>query len=269
MNVKTAGLIIIGNEILSGSDPIDSSSNFVDSDNDGLGDDFEKNNGLDPNNSKDALVVNNDSGKSKTDELISNYHNGSDKSSLIITSNNSESNSSNKSVSNNDTSSDESRSNTSIASSNKSVSNTDTSSDKSSSITSVSSSNKSATNNVNVSNPSKSNSFTFASNDVLYYFEFGSSYINTNDKILNRLVKELKSSSKKIILIGHTDNIGDDYINLEISKSRANSVYQFLINKGVNKNLLSIEGFGEDRPLNNNSNSNQRALNRRVEIILN
>lgn len=114
-----------------------------------------------------------------------------------------------------------------------------------------------------------SNDTSFSSNDVLYYFRFGSSYINPNDKLLNKLANELINNNVKVRLIGHTDNRGSEMLNLQISKARASSVYDFLVSKGVNKNLLSVDGLGESKPLNNNSNSRERALNRRVELIFN
>ena len=255
-----------GNEIISGSDPNDSNSNFIDTDKDGLGDDFEKNNGLDPNNSKDAIVENSDNGKSKSEEFISNFVNSSDK----LVSQNTTSNENEKSNNGSSESIIDSSNKTKLVNNNSS--NSDSETNKTSTKKSVASSSdgtSSKPKSVSSTSKSENNTFTFKSNDVLYYFEFGSSYINSGDKKLNKLSKELKSSRQKVILIGHTDNIGDEYINTEISKSRAKAVYQFLINKGVNKNLISIEGYGEDRPLNSNSNSNQRALNRRVEIILN
>lgn len=114
-----------------------------------------------------------------------------------------------------------------------------------------------------------SNDISFSSNDVLYYFSFGSSYINPNDKLLNKLANELINNNVKVRLIGHTDNRGSEMLNLQMSKARASSVYDFLVSKGVNKNLLSVDGLGESKPLNNNSNSRERALNRRVELIFN
>ena len=127
-----------------------------------------------------------------------------------------------------------------------------------------------AENNTNTNSQSgNSKQISFSNNDILYYFQFGSSYINPNDRVLNKLANELKSSNSRIKLVGHTDSTGSEDINLEISKSRAQAVFSFLISKGVSRNLMSVDGLGEAKPLNGNASPEERASNRRVEIILN
>ena len=127
-----------------------------------------------------------------------------------------------------------------------------------------------AENNTNTNSQSgTSKQISFSNNDILYYFQFGSSYINPNDRVLNKLANELKSSNSRIKLVGHSDSIGSEDINLEISKSRAQAVFSFLISKGVSRNLMSVDGLGEAKPLNGNASPEERASNRRVEIILN
>lgn len=127
-----------------------------------------------------------------------------------------------------------------------------------------------AENNTNTNSQSgTSKQISFSNNDILYYFQFGSSYINPNDRVLNKLANELKSSNSRIKLVGHSDSTGSEDINLEISKSRAQAVLSFLISKGVSRNLMSVDGLGEAKPLNGNASPEERASNRRVEIILN
>jgi len=137
--------------------------------------------------------------------------------------------------------------------------------------TSNSESNSSVAENSTKTNSQSSNSkqISFSNNDILYYFQFGSSYINPNDRVLNKLADELKSNNSKIKLVGHTDSTGSEAVNLEISKSRAQAVFNFLVSKGVDRNLISVDGLGESKPLNGNTNAEERASNRRVEIILN
>ena len=148
----------------------------------------------------------------------------------------------------------------------------DSSEDANNSIdTSNSESNSSVAENSTTTNSQSNNSkqVSFSNNDILYYFQFGSSYINPNDRVLNKLADELKSNNSKIKLVGHTDSTGSEAVNLEISKSRAQAVFSFLVSKGVNRNLISVDGLGESKPLNGNSNAEERSSNRRVEIILN
>ena len=65
---------------------------------------------------------------------------------------------------------------------------------------------------------------------------------------------------------GNTDNIGTAKYNMKLSRERAKSVMQYLVNKGVDKNRLSIRGFGFSRPIATNDTEEGRALNRRVEM---
>jgi outer membrane protein OmpA-like peptidoglycan-associated protein len=164
------------------------------------------------------------------------------------------------------------QSNSSIDNNNVVVDSSDSSEDANNSIdTSNSESNISEAENSTATNSQSNNSkqISFSNNDILYYFQFGSSYINPNDRVLNKLADELKSNNSKIKLVGHTDSTGSEAVNLEISKSRAQAVFSFLVSKGVNRNLISVDGLGESKPLNRNSNAEERSSNRRVEIILN
>jgi len=65
---------------------------------------------------------------------------------------------------------------------------------------------------------------------------------------------------------GHTDGDGSDAYNLELSQDRARAVADFLSDQGVDPGRLSIEGYGETRPVATNATAQGKALNRRVEI---
>ena len=67
---------------------------------------------------------------------------------------------------------------------------------------------------------------------------------------------------------GHTDSVGNDSYNLNLSRKRARAVKEFLESKGVDGAQLEARGFGESRPLASNSSPGGRQLNRRVEINL-
>lgn len=73
-------------------------------------------------------------------------------------------------------------------------------------------------------------------------------------------------SIKKVAIEGHTDDVGADDTNLKLSKERAESVLQYLVEQGVSAGRLSAEGFGETQPLVPNSSERTRSLNRRVEF---
>jgi outer membrane protein OmpA-like peptidoglycan-associated protein len=65
---------------------------------------------------------------------------------------------------------------------------------------------------------------------------------------------------------GHTDNVGDDNYNLKLSKMRAESVYNFLINKGITKGRLLYKGYGEKQPIDTNDSDEGKQNNRRTEF---
>jgi OOP family OmpA-OmpF porin len=65
---------------------------------------------------------------------------------------------------------------------------------------------------------------------------------------------------------GHTDSIGTKSYNDALSMRRAQAVKTYLVNKGVQKERLSLEGFGFSKPVAPNNTAEGRALNRRVEL---
>ncbi|TNF47933.1 MAG: OmpA family protein [Bacteroidetes bacterium] len=84
---------------------------------------------------------------------------------------------------------------------------------------------------------------------------------------LNRLISILNDNPDlKIEILGHTDDVGSDDYNLNLSKERAKSVVNYLTSKGIPSDRLSSKGFGETKPEVPNSNDENRAINRRVEF---
>lgn len=72
-----------------------------------------------------------------------------------------------------------------------------------------------------------------------------------------------------LTIVGHTDNTGNDAINNPLSYNRAQSVANYLYQKGVAANRMHILGQGSRQPIASNTTAEGRALNRRVEIIIN
>ena len=69
-----------------------------------------------------------------------------------------------------------------------------------------------------------------------------------------------------IAIEGHTDNIGSDASNLDLSKRRAASVMQYLIDHGIDASRLTSEGYGMTQPIADNKSAKGREQNRRVEM---
>ncbi|CAN5191476.1 hypothetical protein BH09BAC2_BH09BAC2_13400 [soil metagenome] len=77
-----------------------------------------------------------------------------------------------------------------------------------------------------------------------------------------------ENSNVKILISGHTDNVGTPADNLKLSTGRAFSVVNYLISKGVKKERLSAKGLGETKPVTSNKTESDRAINRRTELSI-
>ncbi|MFH1021195.1 MAG: OmpA family protein [Pseudomonadota bacterium] len=75
-----------------------------------------------------------------------------------------------------------------------------------------------------------------------------------------------KRPNVKVVIEGHTCNIGTDAYNQKLSERRARSVYNYLVQNGVNAAKLSTVGLGETQPMADNKTKSGRQLNRRVEF---
>lgn len=104
--------------------------------------------------------------------------------------------------------------------------------------------------------------------DVL--FETGRSDLKANAHAnLAKLVTFLNQQPDRALVIeGHTDSVGSDSYNQELSQRRADSVKAFLISQGVSSNRITAVGKGESAPVASNDSSSGKQLNRRVEIVI-
>jgi tetratricopeptide (TPR) repeat protein len=84
---------------------------------------------------------------------------------------------------------------------------------------------------------------------------------------LLRLVQfMIENPELKIEIAGHTDDTGSSDYNLKLSEERAKSVYNFLIKYSIDIHRLSYKGYGETKPIVENTNAKNRAMNRRTEF---
>ena len=83
------------------------------------------------------------------------------------------------------------------------------------------------------------------------------------DKLLQILTE---NSNLKLLIKGHTDNIGKAEDNLLLSTNRAKSVVDYLVSKGVVSTRLTYKGFGDTKPIAENTFEEGRAKNRRTEF---
>lgn len=101
-------------------------------------------------------------------------------------------------------------------------------------------------------------------------FDFGQSTLKPQFYgVLGNLANTLNQfPDTRIQVAGHTDNIGSDASNLKLSQDRANSVRAYLASAGIAPQRMQAVGYGESRPIADNSTDYGRAQNRRVEITL-
>lgn len=102
------------------------------------------------------------------------------------------------------------------------------------------------------------------------FFASGSAELeSTSLTELNRLKSLLGSNIHlKIQINGHTDNIGDEQDNLQLSEDRAKSVKDYLVSQGITATRISHKGFGEKQPIDTNDTAAGRKNNRRTEFVI-
>jgi len=101
------------------------------------------------------------------------------------------------------------------------------------------------------------------------YFDFNKDTIKPeSEPVLKQIVQAMNDNpSWKLTVEGHTDNIGGDSYNLDLSKRRAAAVKQELVSKyHIDPERLANDGFGASRPADTNETLEGRARNRRVEL---
>ena len=100
-------------------------------------------------------------------------------------------------------------------------------------------------------------------------FDFGKATIRQRSfSYMNNLSDMLIQKGFRLKLSGHTDNIGSDESNMNLSSNRANAVKDYLVSKGVTAFKIEAIGFGETQPLESNKTAKGRQANRRVAFIL-
>ena len=105
--------------------------------------------------------------------------------------------------------------------------------------------------------------------DVL--FDTGSATLKppTREKLAKISGILLAHSGLTLQVEGHTDSVGGDEFNQQLSERRADSVKDFLIQQGVSGSAISAKGFGKAQPVASNDTAEGRQKNRRVELVVN
>jgi outer membrane protein OmpA-like peptidoglycan-associated protein len=105
------------------------------------------------------------------------------------------------------------------------------------------------------------------------YFDFNKSNVTKEAAFeLDKLVEAMKANPTMVIMAkSHTDNRGSDKYNMTLSNARAKSTVQYVISKGIAKERISGQGYGESEPkvdCKENCTEEQHAQNRRSEFLI-
>ncbi len=88
-------------------------------------------------------------------------------------------------------------------------------------------------------------------------------------KILDDAVTKLQAQGDvRVTIEGHTDSIGTVEYNLALGERRANSVRDYLVQRGIVNMRLMTVSYGEERPMADNSTAQGRAMNRRAHLVV-
>lgn len=100
-------------------------------------------------------------------------------------------------------------------------------------------------------------------------FETGQALIRPESQpLLDEVATLLRQDGKlRLVVQGHTDNVGQTQANLVLSRRRADAVVQALVGRGVPSARLRAEGRGDSAPVSDNRNEAGRAQNRRVVLV--
>lgn len=104
--------------------------------------------------------------------------------------------------------------------------------------------------------------------DVL--FDTGSAQLRSSaSSNLDKLASFMKQyPDQRLLIEGHTDNVGSAAFNLELSRQRAQSVQQYLAQSGIASQRLSVSAMGLQNPIASNGTVSGRQQNRRVEVVI-
>lgn len=102
------------------------------------------------------------------------------------------------------------------------------------------------------------------------YFELGKAAIKPESDALLMAVTDilLECPKANIEVAGHTDSAGSDSVNVPLSQARAQSVVDYLLEKGIAADRLSSVGYGSAKPIDSNDTQEGRAANRRIEFTV-
>src|SRR5690606_1914892 len=101
----------------------------------------------------------------------------------------------------------------------------------------------------------------FGFNSIYPTFEY--------EQRMSRIARALKARPElRMQIIGHTDNIGDEDVNLRVAEQRVQTVSHYVTRRGISNDRIEVIAAGLQEPVATNEVKEGRDLNRRVETIL-
>jgi outer membrane protein OmpA-like peptidoglycan-associated protein len=104
--------------------------------------------------------------------------------------------------------------------------------------------------------------------DVLFEFNRADLKSGAMQKLYPLVAFLQENPTRSVVIEGHTDNIGSDSYNFELSQRRAEAVRAFLLQNGIRAERITAQGRGESYPVAANDTEAGRQQNRRVEIVI-
>ncbi|HPD64841.1 MAG TPA: PorP/SprF family type IX secretion system membrane protein [Bacteroidia bacterium] len=101
------------------------------------------------------------------------------------------------------------------------------------------------------------------------YFKTGSYILSREAKTeLLKFIALAKDATNKIEISGYADDVGEEETNLLLSQQRAKEVYNYLVKNGIAPERITMNYYGEEKPLVPNTSYEARSLNRRVDVMM-
>lgn len=103
----------------------------------------------------------------------------------------------------------------------------------------------------------------------IFFYRGKADLLPTSNPELDKLLELMNAHTTMHIKIeGHADNVGNQALNLKLSKDRSARIKTYLVDKGINPNRIETEGYGGSRPVGDNRFEEGRKKNRRVEFTI-
>jgi outer membrane protein OmpA-like peptidoglycan-associated protein len=104
--------------------------------------------------------------------------------------------------------------------------------------------------------------------DILFDFDKATLKRNVEFNLVRVATILNQFPEMSIAVEGHTDNVGKPEYNLDLSKRRAQAVFEFLVTQEVSAERMTVEGYGMTRPVDDNGTEAGRQKNRRVDLVI-